>query len=145
MPKSKLWTPIQGYEGIYEISSEGDIKRVKTGRILKLCVSTKGYASPQLYKNNRYEPVRTHRLVAVHFIPNPENKPFVNHIDGNKLNNSVTNLEWVTNAENVAHGWNLKHKKLKEKTSLSALFSPSEIKETMSVKQLLETIFQRVK
>ena len=64
-----------------------------------------GYFGMNLYSNGRGYPKRVHRLVAETFIPNPENKPEVNHKDGNKQNNSVDNLEWVTRSENMLHAY----------------------------------------
>lgn len=67
---------------------------------------SKGYEIVDLYKNGKRKTVRVHRLVAEAFIPNNDNKPEVNHIDGNKHNNNVDNLEWVTKKENCRHAWN---------------------------------------
>lgn len=106
---------IVGYEGLYQVSNLGNIKsleRTKTnhskyqlvnGRILKSSINHKGYVYVILYKNNKQKGYLVHRLVAEAFIPNPENKPQVNHIDGNKLNNHVSNLEWVSQQENMQH------------------------------------------
>lgn len=81
-----------------------NIKKVKRKeKILKLSHNAKGYAQTILYRNKKPYPVKIHRLVAIHFIPNKENKPQVNHIDGNKQNNYVGNLEWVTDLENKHH------------------------------------------
>lgn len=88
----------------YEISSLGGLRNRETGRILKTHISTLGYEQVNLtYEGQKY--FRTiHRLVAEGFIPNPENKPEVNHIDENKTNNMVDNLEWCTRKENINHG-----------------------------------------
>jgi hypothetical protein len=103
------WKPITNYEGIYEISENGDVKRIaKTnnqygmGHILKHNIIN-GYAHVQLHKDSKVKIMRVHRLVSMAFIPNEQNKPHVNHIDGNKLNNHISNLEWCTRSENVSH------------------------------------------
>lgn len=100
----ELWKDIKDYEGIYQVSTLGRVKRVKTGRILKPFKHLKGYLLINLCKNNIAYTKTIHRLVAQTFIPNPENKPQVNHIDEDKTNNMVSNLEWVTAEENINHG-----------------------------------------
>lgn len=102
---------ITGYEGIYKISSLGRVKRVgkyrnqvkewESNRILKPATKSKGYMYVQLSKNGKTSPKHIHRLVAEAFIPNPENKPTVNHKNGNKADNSLENLEWATYTENI--------------------------------------------
>lgn len=88
----------------YLVSNSGRIRRVGSNR--DKAVQTKdGYLITQIYMNGDREHVRIHRAVAEEFIPNPDNKPEVNHIDGNKLNNDVSNLEWVTKKENCRHAW----------------------------------------
>ncbi len=89
----------------YLISDHGDILGIKTHHIRKQLLSDNGYkmCSVSLGCRERKVCVRVHRAVAETFIPNPENKPEVNHLDGNKLNNCVDNLEWVTGSENMIH------------------------------------------
>jgi len=102
---NEIWKPIKGYEGLYEISSLGRVKsfkRIKT-RILKLCNSN-GYLSVSLIdKNKVYKTFKIHRLVAINFIDNPENKEQVNHKNGIKSDNNLHNLEWCTPSENQIH------------------------------------------
>lgn len=100
----ELWKDIEGYEGLYQISTLGRVKRVTTGRILKGGKNTSGYIQISLYKQGVRDVKRIHRLVAESFIPNTENKPEVNHINEDKTNNRVDNLTWSTRKENINHG-----------------------------------------
>ena len=102
----EIWCDIEGYEGLYQISNKGHVKSLKCGkeRILKPGWNAGGYLKVHLFKNAAAQDRLVHRLVAEAFIPNPENKPQVNHKDENKLNNCVNNLEWSTAKENSNYG-----------------------------------------
>lgn len=87
------WKPVKGYEGVYEVSNNGNVRRCN-GKMLKPKVEKSGYVRFHLSKNNVAKSVSAHRIVAVAFIPNPNNYKTVNHKDENKENNDVSNLEW---------------------------------------------------
>lgn len=99
-----MWKDIEGYEGLYQVSTLGRVKNSRTGRVLKVGKIGNGYLIVNLYKDGKRTNYKVHRLVAQAFIPNPQNKPQVNHIDEDKENNYVENLEWSTAKENNNHG-----------------------------------------
>lgn len=106
----EIWKDIVGFEGLYQVSNLGRVKSLnyhKSGkeRVLKnrLGQIKTIYPHVGLYKNGTMKECTVHRLVAEAFIANPENKEEVNHIDGNKCNNHISNLEWVTRSENAIH------------------------------------------
>lgn len=104
----EIWKDIPDYEGIYQVSNMGRLKRLlKNGRENFLCgkKDKDGYVTVILSKNQKKKYCRLHRVVASAFAPNPDNKKEVNHIDKNKQNNEVSNLEWVTTAENIRHSF----------------------------------------
>lgn len=105
----KDFKDIPGYEGTYKINPDGQIISCirKKSRFLKICVSKNGYTKVELHNNCKGKWHSVHRLVATTFIPNPENKPQVNHINGIKTDNRVENLEWVTMSENIIHSFNI--------------------------------------
>lgn len=100
----EIWKDIEGYEGVYHVSNLGRVKRVATNRVLQPYRNNVGYLLVYVCKNGKRKTHRIHRLVAQAFIPNPENKPEVNHLDENKSNNMVSNLEWSTRKENCNYG-----------------------------------------
>lgn len=114
----EIWKNIKGYEQHYEVSNYGNVRAKyrefigKDGKLKKYhakllkpdtTILKRGYVRVTLSKDYKTERFQVHRLVADHFIPNPENKPFINHIDNNGLNNHVSNLEWCTHSENMIH------------------------------------------
>ena len=96
------WEDIAGYNGLYQVSNLGRVKN-KKGLIMAQKPSKDGYVRLLLFKDGKYKAEYVHILVAKAFIPNPAHKPEVNHIDADKANNKVDNLEWVTSSENHSH------------------------------------------
>ena len=96
---------VVGYEGLYTVTPEGEVFGRSRTKARKLHICNSGYRRVTLYKDKKYRSHSVHRLVAQAYLNNPERKPDVNHKDGNKLNNSVANLEWVTKSENVKHAF----------------------------------------
>lgn len=111
----EIWKDIEGYEGLYQISNLGRVKSLgryinklsgniwTDEKIKKSYTDRDGYYRVNLYKDSKIQTYMIHRLVALAFIPNTKDKPQVNHIDGNKENNNVSNLEWCTSKENNIH------------------------------------------
>lgn len=101
----EVWKDIKGYEGVYQVSNIGRVKRLfkKHENILTGKIRKDGYCEYLLKYNNKPKYFLAHRLVAEAFLPNPDNLPCVNHIDCDKSNNFVKNLEWCTYQENMTH------------------------------------------
>ena len=112
----EIWKPVEGYEDYYEVSNTGKVRgktrvvNFRDGRVrefgakeIVLIPNTDGYMSLKLCRGNTYKTARVHRLVAQAFIPNPNNYPEVNHIDCDRTNNNVSNLEWCTHEQNVRY------------------------------------------
>jgi hypothetical protein len=116
---NEKWLPCIGYEGSYEVSSEGRVRSVDRiilkkgypcpyeGKILIQRLNQRGYPFVRFHSNNKGLERNPHRLVAEAFIPNPENKKYVNHINGIKTDCRAVNLEWNTNSENQKHAYKL--------------------------------------
>jgi hypothetical protein len=98
---------IPGYEGLYSISRSGRVYSYKTKQNLKN-IACEDYFRICLCRNGRKQMLLLHRVIAEAFIPNPFGKPCINHIDGDKSNNSLENLEWVTHSENLLHAYETK-------------------------------------
>lgn len=115
---NEIWKDIDGYEKYYQVSNLGRVRSltrhtrsivgidyVYTGKIMSLNKTDRGYLMAKLSKNCAQKTIRVNRLVAQAFILNNGNKPHVNHKDGNRSNNYVSNLEWVTHSENILHSF----------------------------------------
>lgn len=98
------WKDIKGYEGLYQVSNLGRVFGIKRQRFLNIVYDRNGYSKVKLTKNGIGKLLSVHRIVAINFIDNEYNKEEVNHIDEDKTNNMVSNLEWCTRKENVNHG-----------------------------------------
>lgn len=145
------WRPIKGFENYYCVSNTGKIKSLPRivvnsrsiphkirERILKPVFSGRDYHAVTMYNSKENICLKTyiHRIVANAFLPNPENLPQVNHKDGDKANNSVSNLEWVTSSENMTHAIN---KKLIDNRGESCKTTNLTDEKVIKIRKLAET------
>ena len=114
MSEVETFVKIEGFEK-YEVSNLGKVRNIKSGRMLKPHLNHNGYLKHHLYRHDKQKELFLHRILAIAFIDNPGKKPQVNHIDENKLNNDLSNLEWCTGRENLVHG--TRTKRVAEKLS----------------------------
>lgn len=101
------WRDIEGYDNRYKVSNKGRVSSNYSGsyKLLKAYDKREGYTMVNLYVNANSKAVYVHRLVGETFIPNPKNKPQINHKNGIKDDNRLENLEWVTRSQNMKHAW----------------------------------------
>lgn len=138
----EIWLPVKEYEGLYEVSNKGRIKvlerqtnvrygtSIRKEKLIKPSLNkVVNYLYIGLHKNGKYTNSRIHRLVAEAFIPNPENKKEVNHINGDKLNNSVENLEWNTPLENTRNAFKNGHNSKRIKLNFKKIKEIKELSE----------------
>lgn len=108
---NEIWKDVLDFEGHYQISCQGNLRSIRSSqgnyreRLKKTSLDRNGYENAHLWKQNNPSTHLVHRLVAKAFLPNPENKATVNHKDGVKNNNILTNLEWCTQSENLQHAF----------------------------------------
>ena len=98
-----MWKDIKNWEEIYQVNELGQVRNIKTGNLIHGDTNNAGYPRVGLYDNDRHQKLFRHRLVAEAFIPNPLNLKEINHKNGNKSDNTVENLEWITRTENEHH------------------------------------------
>ena len=103
----EIWKDVKNYEGLYQVSNLGNIRSIRFNRIkiMRQNINSRGYCSLEFCVNNERKTLMVHNIVANTFIPNPLNKPVVNHINGIKTDNKIENLEWNTYSENVKHAY----------------------------------------
>lgn len=138
----EVWKPIIGFEGSYEISSYGNVKtlskrvisaihssgyRMTKEKALKKVLNKNGYLYITISKNNKAYGRSVHRLVAIHFIANPNNCPEVNHINTIKTDNHISNLEWNTSVQNTQHAFITGHKASRVKLSIDKIIKIREL------------------
>ena len=130
----ELWRDIEGFNGRYQISSWGRVRNANTGCILKPYKNERGYLKVYLNKGKgKYVKPRINRLVAQAFIPNPENKPQVDHIDSNPFNNNVENLRWVNIEEQFSNEESKKKRELARERTLKVLKLKPLIKSLLEI------------
>jgi hypothetical protein len=103
----EIWKDVKGFEGLYQVSNIGRIKSLRKGLILKSSINAAGYRHNTFSVNGSFKTLHLHRMLAIAFIENPNKYLVVNHKDGNKTNNNLDNLEWVTYSENTRHGYRI--------------------------------------
>lgn len=123
--EQEIWKAIEGYENLYEISNKGRLRsmdrsipqqgrlQLYKGKLLSTYINNSGYVAIKLSKNNKKRSFLVHRLVAVAFLPNPKQLPYINHKDEDKSNNNIENLEWCTAIYNINYGTSKKRRSVK--------------------------------
>lgn len=155
----EIWRPVKGYEGLYEVSNKGRIRsldriaifkdgrsRKYYGKVLEIkTVNNSGYLTVGLHNNGKQKTLLVHRVVAEAFIDNPNRYPEVNHIDQDKLNNRIENLEWCTHIKNVNHGDEIERGAAKQRRNFRQLDMDGNLIRVWSgfKKMERETGFQR--
>lgn len=136
MNEEEIWKPAPGYEGLYNVSNLGNVFSVVSNRLLKPYLR-RGYKSVWLTKTRIEKNKLIHRLVAIAFISNPEDKKEVNHIDGDKNNNSVNNLEWATPGENIRHADRTGLRDIRGENSKTSILTNEDVLEIRRLRGIL--------
>ncbi len=141
--EGEIWMDVIGFEGMYQVSNIGRVKSldrpmksgvqkncIRSGGLLKQQITQHGYYQAYLSKHGLTKGITVHRLLALAFIPNPSKKRAVNHKDGNKKNNNLSNLEWVTDSENVRHAFRTGLNRVERgENHASSKFSDAQVEE----------------
>lgn len=133
------WIKVDGFKN-YSVNEAGQVRNDKRGRILTPLVLSKGYHGYRLYINKRVaRTIKAHRIVAIAHIPNPNKLPQVNHKDGIKAHNYISNLEWATNLDNMQHAYNtgIKKNEFKYKDKIPNVFKLSKLYSQRKVGEML--------
>ncbi len=147
--EGEVWRDVLGYEGYYQVSNMGRIKSLSRStyhfknkeRLFKMNPEKDGGIRVFLSKDLKNTRFQLHRLVAFAFIPNPKNLPFINHISGNRADNRVENLEWVTPSENILHAYRIGLKNAEGMNNGQAKLKDEDI---IKIKQLYKDgVFQK--
>jgi len=146
--QKEIWKDIEGYEGLYQASNLGRIRSLDRyiphslggsafirSKILSGYSKNCKYERLTLYSNTNSKTYLVHRIIANTFVSNPENKPYVNHIDGDKLNNKASNLEWCTAKENTHHAIENGLQKVKGEFQTNSKFTPKDI---LDIRKMLD-------
>lgn len=150
----EIWKDIEGYEGLYQVSNLGRVKSLSRlierersyyskEKLLKVVINKYNYCKVNLYKSNKIKSFTVHRLVANTFLSNPYNKPQVNHIDGDKCNNCVNNLEWTTASENTQHAIDTGLKNINGSKHGMAKLTEEEVLEIRTSNELQKNIAKK--
>ena len=136
--QSEQWRPVSNANGKYEVSNLGNVRSLQRNkvRLMPVTMQHHGYRAFMIHVNNKAQCRKVHREVALAFIPNPNNLPEVNHIDGNKENNHVSNLEWVTHQANVQHSFDTGLKQPHRWTDEERKHISKQVKATLKAKHL---------
>lgn len=133
----KRWSKIQGFPN-YKINELGEVFNLTTGRKLATPVHAHGYSCVRLWHNGKTKLLKIYRLLAIAFIPNPDKKREVNHLDGNRMNKALSNLEWTTPSENMKHAYRMGFSKGQFKKGFSHQLAKLTKRDVYKIRRLRE-------